>query len=168
MGSGLRGEVLAFVARYPGVHAREVERRMGLAERLASYHLDALTAEGLLERVDQGGYARFFPREATQRLDARDLAFIGLMRRTPALHIVLLLLSEGESGPSALAEDLALARPSVSYQLKALQEAGVVERVERKYRLRDRDYVTRMLALFHPLPGDLDEFSALWDDLVGR
>lgn len=163
--------MLAFVARYPGVHAREVERQMGLADRLAAYHLDALAKEGALARVDEGGYARFFPREAA-RLSPRALSFVCLMRRPPALQIALLLLSEGELTPGAMSERLGLARPSVSYHLKALLQEEVLavreEGRERRYALRDPAFVSRSLASFHPLPGDLDAFSSLWDDLIGK
>ena len=94
------------------------------------------------------------------------------MRRPPALQIVLILLSEGELNPSALADALALARPSISYHLKPLLEEEIVKAREegrsRHYRLCDKAYVSRMLASFHPLPGDLDAFSSLWDDLIGK
>jgi hypothetical protein len=43
-----------------------------------------------------------------------------------------------------------------------------VEGRERWYSLHDPAFVRRSLASFHPLPGDLDAFSALWDDLVGK
>jgi predicted transcriptional regulator len=168
----LRDEILFFVREYPGIHAREVERRLGLASRLASYHLDALAQEGLLARHDDSGYARYFPIESTARLSPRELAFISAMRSPPALQIVLLLLSEGEMTPSALAETLSLARPSVSYHMNALLEEEIVLAREsgrlRIYALRDKAYVARMLASFHPLPGDLDAFSSLWDDLIGK
>jgi predicted transcriptional regulator len=168
----LRAEVLAFVERYPGVHARELERQMGLTNRAGAYHLDALEREGALARVETGGYVRFFPRETRKRLTPRDLAFVCLLRHPPALQIVLLLLSKGELTPGAMSERLALARPSVSYHIKALLEADVldvqVEGRERHYSLRDRAYVARALASFHPLPGDLDAFSSLWNDLIGR
>src|SRR5581483_2219332 len=88
--SELRDQVLGFVLDYPGVHAREVERRLGLSERLASYHLLALEQEGLLRRLDQGGYARFYPQEAARRLTRKDFDFIGLMRRPPSLQITVL------------------------------------------------------------------------------
>ncbi|MEA3201268.1 MAG: hypothetical protein QOE90_2696 [Thermoplasmata archaeon] len=168
----VRGEILAFVERYPGVHAREVERQMGLSDRLAGYHLEALAADGALARVEDAGYVRYFPTETSRRLSARDLAFVCLLRRPPALQITLLLLANRELTPGAIADELALARPSVSYHLKDLAEHDVVtarrEGRERRYALRDPAYARRMLASFHPLPGDLDAFSRLWDDLVGR
>lgn len=168
----LRAQILAFVEEYPGVHPREVERRLGLANRLAAYHLDALAEEGVVARVDADGFSRYFPREASGHLTPRDLAFICLLRRAPALQVVLLLVAKDEMTPAAMADELGLARPSVSYHLKALLESDVVsvraEGRERRYALRDPAYVRRMLASFHPLPGDVDSFSKLWDDLVGR
>jgi DNA-binding transcriptional ArsR family regulator len=164
-----RANVLALVERYPGVHGREVERQLGLPSRLASYHLLALEADGLVRRVGDGGYARFVV--ADQRLNATDLEFVCLMRSAPAFHITLLLLSRPEMTPGAFVGELDLAKASVSYHLSALLAAEVVGvdvvGRERRYHLRDPARVRRLLHEFHPLPGELDAFSALWDDLVG-
>jgi len=171
MGSDLRVDILDFVRRYPGVHPREVERQMGLPTKLAGYHMDALVDEGLLRRVDESGFARYVPVGSKEQWTQRELAFTFLMRRGPPLRIALLLLSEGTLTPGAMADALGFAKASVSYHLAAMLDAGLVE-VERRgrercYSLADRAYVQRMLERFHPLPGELDTFTRLWNDLVG-
>jgi predicted transcriptional regulator len=165
-----REDVLGFVAKYPGAHGREVERQLGLSSKLASYHLQALESEGLVRRVGDGGYARFV--RTDQRLGAAEVEFVCLMRSSPALHITLLLLARSPMTPGTLAAELSLAKASVSYHLGALLQAEVVKAEaagrERLYRLREPARVRRLLDGFHPIPGELDAFSALWDDLVGR
>lgn len=172
MTSVVRADVLGFVARYPGVHVREVERQLGLSSRLASYHLGALEAAGLVRRVQDDGYARFVSTQGTERLQEADLRLLCVLRRPPAFRIVGELLQQGEVPQNRLAKALGFAKASVSYHLKALAAEGVVaardEGRERHYRLVAPAQVRRVLRQFEPLPGELDAFSRMLLDLVSR
>jgi DNA-binding transcriptional ArsR family regulator len=166
-----RDQVLAFVRHYPGVHVREVERRLHLSSKLANYHLAALEHDGLVERVQEKGYARFLPRVTKPRWSPRDIAFLCLMRRAVAFRITLLLLAKGEMTPGELARALDLAKPSTTYHLHLLEDDHVVSvdprGRERWYSLADPDRVRGLLADFTPLREDLDPFAKVWDDLFG-
>lgn len=166
-----RTSVMAFVRDYPGVHVREVERRLHLSSKLATYHLAALEHDGLVERVQEKGYARFLPRVTKPRWSPRDIAFLCLMRRAVAFRITLLLLAKGEMTQGDLARSLDLAKPSTTYHLHLLEDDHVV-RVEprgreRWYSLVDAGRVRGLLADFTPLREDLDPFAKVWDDLFG-
>ena len=164
-----RGQVLAFVRSYPGVHEREVERRLGLSSRLAGYHLAALEADGEVERVQEKGYSRWLPRATRPRWKAADIAFLCLMRRAVAFRVTLLLLARGEMTQGDLARTLGLAKASTTYHLHLLDADGVVafepRGRQRWYRLRDPERVRGLLADFTPLPEDLDPFARIWQDL---
>lgn len=166
-----RQRVLEVVQRYPGIHARRIERELGLSDRLAMYHIEALERDGQLQRVEEAGYTRFFPALGRPKWPRRDVEFLCLMRRPVALRIVVLLMSRGAQAQGDIAKRLALAKASTSYHLGLLLAAGFVE-VEtagrsRIYRVRDEAYVTGMLANFTPIPEDLDTFSRVWRDLFG-
>jgi DNA-binding MarR family transcriptional regulator len=164
-----RAQVLAFIREYPGVHVREIERRLGLSSKLATYHLVDLEREGLVERVPEKGYARFVPRVTRPRLTHDEVQFVCLMRRAVAFRIVLLLLARGPTTQGDLARTLELAKASTTYHLHLLEEAELVEAQaqgrERWYGLRDPERVRGLLAGFTPLPEDLDPFTKIWDDL---
>jgi predicted transcriptional regulator len=164
-----RATVLQAVAAYPGIHVREMERHLGLSSRLAAYHLGALEEEGVVQRVQQAGYARYFPALGRPRWSRRDVAFLCLMRRAAAFHVTLLLLSAGEMGRGDLAARLKLAPASVSYHLDLLQADGVVvgrsEGRKRMYALKDEAYTRGALANFTPLPEELEPFESVWHDL---
>ena len=164
--SEVRRAVLGFVRKYPGVHERQIERELGLASRLASYHLEWLSAEGLLRRVDEPGFTRYF--DARDALDAKDVATLCLLRR-PACLALSRILMEGERPATELADALDLAPATTSYHLRALVEGGVAtvrkEGRSRIYSLEDEARLRRILARFEPVPGELDTFSAMLDDL---
>lgn len=166
-----RRRVLDFVRAYPGVHGREVERRLHLTSRLANYHLDALAEEGTLQRLDAAGYTRFFPVIGHPRWSARDIRFLGLMRRPVALRIVVALLDAGETDHGSIAKVLHLPKASASYHLAMLEDAGILtaraDGRHRLYSLGDEAYVRGALANFTPLPEDLESFEKVWQDLFG-
>lgn len=169
--TGARTRVLAFVRDYPGVHTREVERRLGLSSKLADYHLAMLEGDGLVERVEEKGFIRFVPRVTRPRWSGRDIAFLCLMRRAVAFRITLLLLARGPMTPGDLSRALDLAKPSTTYHLHMLEDDGIVavepRGRERWVSLVDPARVRGLLAHFTPLPEDLDPFARVWSDLFG-
>lgn len=170
-GAEVRGQVLAFVQRYPGVHVRAVERELHLASRLAAYHLEQLEDEGRVQCVHETGFSRYFPAVGKPRWSKADVEFLCLMRRPAALRITLLLAAQGPLGRLDLGQRLDLARASVSYHLGQLSDAGVVvgalDGRKKLYRLADPEQTLGRLANFTPLPDDLEPFDAMWLDLLG-
>ena len=166
----MRGEVLRFVARYPAVHVRELERQLSLSSKLASYHLRALEEDGLVRRVDDDGYVRWVATKGGARLSESDLRVLCHLRRVPAFKIAAELLAHDELPQNRLVKPLGLAKASVSYHLKALLADGIVAvRVEgrgRHYRLVAPTQVRRIMTTFEPIPGELDAFSRVLSDLL--
>lgn len=165
----VRERVLGFVLRYPGAHPRAIERELGLSDRLAAHHLDALAEEGAIDRFEDGGFARYVARERAARLTEVERRHLVLVRRPPCLRIMLLLATQRELSQGDVSARLGLAKASTSYHLQALVEAGIVaaraEGRHRYYALRDARRTTALLEEFGALPGDLDEFSRMWNDL---
>ncbi|MES2154158.1 MAG: MarR family transcriptional regulator [bacterium] len=163
--------VLDYVSRYPGIHVREIERRLGLPSRLAAYHLEQLEHEGQVQCIQEPGFARYFPAVGKPRWSRREMEFLCLMRHAVALRITVLLLSETEMAQGDIARRLDLAKASTSYHLALLVKAGLVEvrraGRQRIYCLSEPTHVTGMLANFTPIPEDLDTFTGIWNDLFG-
>lgn len=165
----VRERVFGFVHRYPGAHPRAIERALGLSDRLAAHHLGTLVAEGRVHRFHEGGFVRYVDAARAARLDAEERQFLALVRRPPALRILVLLAAEGELTQGDITRRLGLAKASTSYHLRALLEAGVArvreESRHRHYSLAQPTRTRELLAEFGALPGDLDAFSRMWDDL---
>jgi DNA-binding transcriptional ArsR family regulator len=170
MSRSTREAVLRFVAAFPGAHAREVERRLGMSNRLAAYHLAALERDGLVERIEEEGFTRFVALGAMPRLSRQDVRFVCLMRRAPALKATQLLLARREMTPGDVARALGLAKAGVRYHLAMLERGGIArirpEGRQRWYRLADPGYVRRSLARFEAIPQEAEAFDAMWADLL--
>lgn len=164
-----RERILAFVSRYPGVHEREIERRLGLSGRLAAYHLEAMAQAGEVEAFMDGQYRRYVVRPHSWT--RRQLATLAGLRRPVALQVTVFLLSSGPRRHMDIARALGLAKASVSYHLALLVQAGVLEMWqagrERIYAVRDPDAIQALLVVARPLPDDLGAFGEMWTALLG-
>lgn len=166
---GIREVVLAFVREYPGAHTREIERQLRLSNKLADYHLDALESEGLVTKLADHGYMRYFDPELAKALRAPEKRLFFFARRPPALQILVTLAARGELTQGEITKTLGLAKASTTYYLNALKDGGIlamrVDGRHRHYRLRDAERVHAFLATFKPLPGEVDAFVDMWRDL---
>lgn len=170
-----RQRVYRLVQEHPGLHQREIARRLDLKASHAEYHLRQLEKAGLLRTEASEGYKRYFvavepsgpvPEGA---VEPRDREWVGLLRQERPLEVVAHLLQEGPTQMGELAATMDLATSTLSYHADKLEEAGVVERVRRGNQryldLVDRERLVRVLIQHEP-PDDLVEgFRGLWDDV---
>jgi len=153
-----RARVRRHVRDTPGVHFNRVSRDLDIATGQAQYHLRRLVRDGevAVERI--GGRAHYFD-PAFDPWDRRAVAFL---RRETAREILVRLHAEGATRPATLAEELDLARSTVSWHVSNLAESGIVEKSD------DRP-MRVSLALPDRTAALLDEVSAsLPDRIVDR
>jgi DNA-binding transcriptional ArsR family regulator len=167
--------VYDLVDEVPGLHQREIARRLDLGASHAEYHLHQLAKAGLLKAEEKGGYKRYFvavepTRPVPEGAVAReDRPWVGVLRQERPLEVVAHLLQEGPTQMSPLADRVGIATSTLSHHVDKLEDAGIVERYregnQRYVRLTDRERLVRVL-LQHEPPADLvDGFEDLWDDI---
>lgn len=168
--SHARETIFGFVRAHPAVHVRELERQLGLSNKLAIHHLQRLEEEGRVARVEHDGYTRFLDTQTASRLAPEDLDVLCIARRPPALRALVHLVTQGESPQNHITRTVGLAKSSVTYHLRLMERAGIVharsEGRERRYRLAEPARVRELLRRFPPLPGELDAFSQMWADVL--
>jgi len=153
-----RTRVRRHVRDTPGVHFNRLRRDLDIATGQAQYHLRRLVRDGevAVERI--GGRAHYFD-PAFDPWERRATAFL---RRETARGILVRLHAEGPTRPATLADELDLARSTVSWHVSTLAENGVVEKSD------DRP-VRVSLARPERTAALLDEVSAsLPDRIVDR
>jgi predicted transcriptional regulator len=157
-----RQRLLQLIEQYPGLHTRELARRVRMSEALAAYHLNALVSEQVVEVTEDGMFRRHYLRG--QRVTQDDRVWMALLRRPVALHITLYILQNGSATHMAITEELGLAKSTMSYHLSALVQAGFLRREQDQFVLEDRERVERILNRWAPTPDLADRFA----DVFGR
>lgn len=167
--SDTRDRLRRHVEAHPGLHFNALVRRLDLATGQVQYHLRRLTAEERVVGDELYGRTHYFP-PGFDRFERRTLA---LARRETARDVLFYLLEAGETPAATAADDLGLARSTLSYQLDRLYDAGLV--VNRRddngavhVSLPNPDRTVRLLRPIRPSFSGrlLDRFTRLVDDLL--
>lgn len=165
--------LLTFVQRYPGVHLREIRRRLRIPIGTLDYHLYRLGKEGLITLRFQGGYKCCYPAvvpELGGPIPEPQQTTLALLRQPVPRALLLHLYLEGPTSPARLGEAISTSGPNLSYFLKRLEASGAIFRdgqgPNRLVKLRDPKQVHQLLLQFPPLPETVvDRFLRFWSDL---
>ena len=165
--------LLRFVQQYPGVHLREIRRRLRIPIGTLDYHLYRLGRQGLITVRFQGGYKCAYatqPEPGFLPLNEREQILLALLRLPVPRALLLELYLDGPRSPRGLAEAIAATGPNLSYFLRRLEQAGVVARegvgTSRRVRLVEPKRVHELLLRYAPLPETIvDRFVRFWSEL---
>jgi predicted transcriptional regulator len=162
-----RRQIFEAVRRAPGIGAREVQRAAATGWGETTYHLDRLTASGLVHRQRSSFQDHYFAAE----VPFADRRLLGLTRSSSARRLLVALLDSHEPTVPDLTERTGLSEGRLSVHLRRLIETGVV-RSGRRGRWRtflvvDRERVIRLLVTYRDGFADslLEGFLATWSDL---
>jgi len=144
-----RRRIYDAVVQSPGLHFRELQRRMGSAYGALQYHIEFLVRHGLIVEEKGREYSRYFP--ANFR-NIRERELMSLLRQESIRRVLLLLLENPSSRNKDLVEALGLSASTISWHLGRLLQAGAVVS-ERKdgeavFSVSEPDAVTRLLVSY--------------------
>ncbi len=165
--------LLTFVQHYPGVHLREIRRRLRIPIGTLDYHLYRLGRQGLVAIRFQGGYKCCYPSVseiARGPIPEGQKVLLAFLRQPLPRALLLHLYIEGLSTPSQLGLALDTTGPNLSYYLKRLEAAGLLVRdgqgAARQVRLLDAKQVHQVLLDYPPLAETtVDRFLRFWSEL---
>lgn len=165
-------EIRRLLEAYPGLHMREVARRLDIDVRAAKYHLDRLEKLGYVSTLHVSGRKRYFPRrgrDAGEVVDRRDKPLLSRLRHPVSLLLVLQLLEQGPASLTDLASTAEVSPSRAHYHLERLEEAALVGRAEegREYVLHEPDRVRDLLLEYGPLRDQVEGFLDLWESFLG-
>lgn len=119
------GAIAGYISATPGAHFSKVRDDLGLGTGEAQHHLRRLVRDGTLETRKDGDFRRYFP---AGRFEELEQVTLGYLRRETPRGILIALVREPGSGPSALADLLGVSRPAVSTAAADLEAAGLLDR----------------------------------------
>ena len=165
--------LLTFVQQYPGVHLREIRRRLGIPIGTLDYHLYRLGRQGLVLVRFQGGYKCCFPalsERGNAPIPEPEKLVLALLRQPVPRALLLQLYLEGACAPAKLAQAVDTTGSNLSYFLKRLESVNVISRegqgATRIVRLLDPKLVHQVLLDYPPLAETtVDRFLRFWTEL---
>ena len=165
--STTRSRVRRHVEETPGVYFNQLKRDLDLATGQVQYHLRRLVADEELAVERVGGRAHYF--EPT--FDAWERRTVAYLRRETAREIILRIHAAGAVQPETIADELEIARSTVSWHISNLTDADILVRSQQRpmtLRLAHPDRTAALVEMVSPsLPDRLvDRFLRTVDSLL--
>jgi predicted transcriptional regulator len=143
-----RGKIYGFIKKNPGLHFRELQRRLKVPLASLEYHLDYMVRKKVLLREDEGHYTRYY----VEQLDAEDKKILRSLRQRRLREIVLIILSEEKVKYCDLLDTLNIPSSTLSFYLKYLRDRNVIDMskigYENFYFIKERKRVTKVLTTY--------------------
>ena len=109
-----RREIFNFLKANPGLHLRELQRRLKLPLTSLEHHLDYMVRKKVIYREKDGRFTRFY----AMLLDEEDKKVISALRQKRLREIVLIILGKEGAKFQELQEILGLPSSTLFHYLK--------------------------------------------------
>ncbi|MFC1804067.1 winged helix-turn-helix transcriptional regulator [Thermoproteota archaeon] len=143
-----RRTIYNFVKENPGLHMRELQRRLDIPLSTLEYHLDYLEKKEILSQEDDRRYCRYFAEDHTNE----EKKLLSALRQKRLREIILLVLSEEMLCFKELSKEIMIADSTLSHYLGFLAENQILvkERIgaETCYRIKSEKTVVRSLLCY--------------------
>jgi len=162
-----RRKIYELIRKSPGIHFREIERRLNIAVGNLQYHLYYLEKKNLIRSEQDGEYTRYYPKDC--KLDEIDKKILSFLRRRTARRILIYLLTNPNANNKEIAQGIGLSPSTISWHLNKLVEAKIVERKkegrESFFRVKDPERVARLLITYKEsfLDKLVEGFVEVWE-----
>lgn len=134
-----RDRIREHVKANPGIHFNAIVRRLDIASGQAQYHLRRLAADDDIRAESRHGRTHYF----TGEFDAWERHAVAVLRRETARDVVSVVVANEPTTPTAVADELGIARSTLEYHIDNLADAELVR--------KDRDDAGRVtLTALHP------------------
>jgi len=155
----IRRQIFNFILKYPGLHLREISRKLNIPKTTLNYHLKYLEKENFLLAKSDNRYTRYYP---TKKVGNNDKEILGLMRQNLPRRIILFLFLYPEHSRRNISEDLEKPLTTISFHLKKLLALNIIEkrRVGHSYayRIKNQKEMYNLLISYE---------NSLSDDILG-
>jgi predicted transcriptional regulator len=161
-----RRRIYELIRKSPGIHFRELQKKLGIAVGNLQYHLDRLEELGLIESVRENGYKRYYA--TTLRFSDEEKKIMSALRvRTEKLILIYLLINPFAK-ERELSKALNLSPSTISWHISKLVKLGIIDKVRNKaqltLRIKDPEKVEKMLITYRETLIDklVEGFVEVW------
>jgi DNA-binding MarR family transcriptional regulator len=119
-----RKEILNIIYKSPGLHLREISRRLDIPISTLNYHIKHLKKHEFIITKLEGKYRRHY---ASKKLSIKDKEILSFLREKTPCKIILCFYSYVACSQIELAKELNMHPTTIEFHLKKLLKAGIIE-----------------------------------------
>ena len=122
-----RREIYNYISQDPGLHLREISRRLHIPFSTLMYHLRFLEKRELIKEKTEGRYNRYY---ITEKIGHREKEILGILRKDTPRTIILYLLVHIYSSQIDISGSLKKHPTTIEFHLKKLLALNIIEPVQ--------------------------------------
>ncbi len=163
-----RRKIYNLINKSPGLHFREIQRRLSIATGSLDYHIHFLYKHGLLRQERDGKYVRYYP--ITRNWERQEKDILALLRQKRVRHILIFLLENKAAAASDISNALGITPSTLSWYFKQLTEKNTITLTKkgrfRYYKIIDRESIIKCLVSHKAsfLDNIVDNFIESWEE----
>lgn len=163
-----RRSIYEQIEAVPGIHLRELHRRLKMPMGVIEYHLRYLEARELIVSRREGRYKRYF---IMGKLGSRDKELLALLRQQMPRHILMHLLLHPKTSHKRLRKLFSISASTLSFHLSKLLGADLIIQLKAgrkfQYKVKDEEIIAKALIRFKEgfIDEVVDDFVATWMDI---
>ncbi|MHA1257713.1 MAG: winged helix-turn-helix transcriptional regulator [Promethearchaeota archaeon] len=121
---GARQQIYNFILKNPGIHVREISRRMDIPKTTLKHHFKYLKRQELITVKYEGKYKRIY---ASQKVGEKDKELLNLLRQETPFQILLYMLFCLACSQIDLSKELDKHPATIAYHLKKLTDMDIIQ-----------------------------------------
>jgi predicted transcriptional regulator len=162
-----RREIFELITDFPGLHFREILRRLDISSGNLNYQLNYMVKHDILVTIQDGNLKRYYITGKVKGMEKRILA---CLRNETSRGLVLYLLLNPNSEFNEIASNFDLAPSKLAYHLTKLLDKDIIEKKKKGrttlYKITDEGAVANVLISYRPsfLDSIVDNFIEAWKE----
>ena len=146
-------QMLQFIHENPSCHLRKIRKELGLAMGTVQYHLDKLEKAGRITSHRQGFHKYYF---IVGAFEENEKQLLEVLSNETAREILMFIIEQKyPPSQSEISKHIGISSPSVSLQIKRLQDYKVIDEIKegrfKRYKLHgDSKQVVAFLKNYYP------------------
>lgn len=163
-----RRKIYEQVEKVPGIHFRELSRRLKIPTGVIEYHLRYLETHELIVSRREGRYKRYF---IIGKLGSQDKDLLALLRQQMPRRILMHLLLHPKTSHKKLRKEFKISASTLSFHLSKLLDADLIYqlKVGRKFQyvVKSEEIVAKALIRFKEgfIDEVVDDFAKTWMEI---
>ena len=122
-----RRKIYQYILKNPGLHLRELSRRLKIPITTLSYHINYLKKRGLIIGKTKGCFVRYY---VINKVGSNDKELLSLLRNKTIHQIILILYYDVVTSRIEISEMLEKHPNTIAFHLKKLQDMDIIEPAE--------------------------------------
>lgn len=163
----VRKKIYNTIKRNPGLHFREIQRRVGIATGATQYHLDYLVKKHLIKTEREKKFLRYY----LVRQNFEETNLMSLLRQDSIRKILVFLMQRRFANNTTIADQVNLSPSTTSWHLEKLVGNEIIEKNRRGrktyFKVIDKQRIANLLVGYRRsfLDETVNNFVEIWEEI---